>query len=49
MLKPGHKRLHVSSGGADGVLKQNFRSFIQTLNRLPERALNDLYAGLMAA
>lgn len=36
-------------GGANGVLRQNFRSFIQTLDRLPERALNDLYAGFEAA
>ena len=36
-------------GGANGVVKQNCRSFIQTLDRLPERALNDLYAGLVAA
>ena len=41
--------LLIMDGGANGVLKQNFQSFIQTLDRLPERALNDLYAGLMAA
>ena len=36
-------------GGAYGVVKQNFQSFIQTLDRLPERVLNDLYVGLVAA
>jgi len=41
--------LLIMDGGAYGVLKQNFRSFIQTLDILPERVLNDLYAGLMAA
>jgi hypothetical protein len=37
------------NGGANGVLKQNFQSFTQTLNNLPAWALNDLFAGLMAA
>ena len=41
--------LLIMDGGANGVAKQNFQSFTQTLDRLPERALNDLYAGLMAA
>jgi len=41
--------LLIMDGGANGVLKQNFERFTQTLDRLPERTLNDLYAGLMAA
>ena len=49
VLKPDHKRLHISSGGADGVLKQNFERFTQTLDRLPEQALNNLYAELKVA
>ena len=41
--------LHIMDGGTNGVLKQNFSSFTQTLDRLPERTLNNLYAGLTAA
>ena len=41
--------LHIMDGGANGVLKQNFESFTQTLDNLPERALNDLFAGFVAA
>ena len=41
--------LLIMDGGADGVLKQNFQSFMQTLSRVPERALNDLNAGFEAA
>ena len=41
--------LIIMSGGAYGVLKQNFQSFTQTLDNLSERALTNLCAGFVAA
>ena len=41
--------LLIMDGGADRVLKQNFRSFIQTLIGLPWKAVDDLNAELVAA
>ena len=52
MPKPDHKRLHVSSGGANEPLKQNFERFTQTLDSLGWAAgkdLNDLYLELQVA
>jgi hypothetical protein len=36
-------------GGADGVLKQNFERFTQTLDRLPGKLLDAFYLELRAA